>query len=164
MPFLGVAPCPFFRLRETLLVCSFIKWTSTKVVQIIALGSKNGPVPGSLVLHRPIQGKTKNLLVWKQKARAFDIWYIASPSGPLPRLFKLLPWGQKWLHPGADIFYIDLYRENLQKSSYLKPEGLGLWYLVHSFTYWTSAKTVQITALVPKMALSRNWRVLHRLI
>ena len=39
--------------------------------------------------------------------------------------------GQKIARPEANMFYIDLYRENLQKSSYLKPEGPGLWYLVH---------------------------------
>ena len=31
----------------------------------------------------------KNLLIWNQKAWAFDSWYIASPSGPLPRLFYI---------------------------------------------------------------------------
>ena len=29
------------------------------------------------------------------KAQAFDIWYVASSSEALPRLFKLQPWGQK---------------------------------------------------------------------
>ena len=50
----------------------------------------------------------ENLLVWKQKAQTSDIWTIASPSGLLPRLFKLLLWGQKWLRPRADMFYIDI--------------------------------------------------------
>ena len=27
---------------------------------------------------------------------SFDIWYVASPSGPLPRLFICCPWGQNW--------------------------------------------------------------------
>ena len=31
----------------------------------------------------------KNLLVRNQKAQVFDIWYVASSSGPLPKLFKL---------------------------------------------------------------------------
>ena len=33
---------------------------------------------GSIVLHRPIGKNFKNLLIWKQKAQVFDIWYIAS--------------------------------------------------------------------------------------
>ena len=36
-----------------------------------------------------IEKTFKNHLIWNQKARAFDTWYIASPSEPLPRLFKL---------------------------------------------------------------------------
>ena len=31
----------------------------------------------------------KNFLVRNQKAQVFDIWYVASSSGPLPKLFKL---------------------------------------------------------------------------
>ena len=31
----------------------------------------------------------KNLLVRNQKAQVFDIWGVASSSGPLPKLFKL---------------------------------------------------------------------------
>ena len=33
------------------------------------------------------------------------IWYVASPSGPLPSLFKLCPMGQKWPCSGGHIFY-----------------------------------------------------------
>ena len=36
----------------------------------------------------------KNLLVRKDKAQSFHIWYIASSRGPLPNLFKLCPWSQ----------------------------------------------------------------------
>ena len=73
-------------------------------------GIKKGPAPGSLILFYidPYRENLKNRLVWKQKAQAFDIWYIAIPNGPLPRLFKLLPWGEKWPRPEADMFYIDL--------------------------------------------------------
>ena len=75
----------------------------------------------------------KNLLVRNQKAQVFDIWYIASSSGPLRKFWKLLPWGPKWPCPRVHCFYIELYRENLKKSSALKPQGSGLWYLVWSF-------------------------------
>ena len=48
------------------------------------------------------------------------IQYVASPSGPLPSVFKLAPWGQKWPRPGGHMFYIGLYRKNMKKSC-LKP-------------------------------------------
>ena len=28
--------------------------------------------------------------------QSLDIWYVASPGGPLPRLFIWCPWGQNW--------------------------------------------------------------------
>ena len=42
-----------------------------------------------------------------------DIWYLALPSGPLPSLFKLQPWGQKWPRPGGHMFYIENVKKNL---------------------------------------------------
>ena len=44
-----------------------------------------------------------------------------SPSGPLPILFKLCPWGQFWPHLSGHMFYIGLYRGSMEKSSCLKP-------------------------------------------
>ena len=73
----------------------------------------------------------QNFSYLKSEGLAFDIWYIASSSGPLPRLLKLLPWGQKWPYPGADMFYIDLYIAKNFKNL-LKVQGLGLGYLVCS--------------------------------
>jgi len=35
----------------------------------------------------------KNILVWNYKAQSFYIWYITSSRGPIPKLFKLCPWG-----------------------------------------------------------------------
>ena len=45
------------------------------------------------------------------------MWYVASPSGPLPSLLELYPCGQKWSGPGGQLFNIGLYRENVKKSS-----------------------------------------------
>ena len=56
----------------------------------------------------------KNLL-WNHKGKSFDIWYVASPSEPLPILFKLSPWVQKWPSPWGHFFYTDLCRENMKK-------------------------------------------------
>ena len=55
------------------------------------------------------------------KHKSLGIRYVASPSGPLPSLFKLSPWGQKSTQPRGHMFYIGLYRENMKKSSCLKP-------------------------------------------
>ena len=54
------------------------------------------------------------------------------------------------------MFNIDLYRENVKKSSCLKPQGLEPCYLVCSITKWTSTKIVQIIALGPKMVPLRG--------
>ena len=48
--------------------------------------------------------------------KSFDIWYVASSSGPLPRLCKLCPLGQNWPNPGGHRFiqtYIGKTYKNL---------------------------------------------------
>ena len=57
-------------------------------------------------------------------AQSLLIWYVASPGGPLPSLFKLYPWSQKWPRPVGHMFYRGLYREKMKKSYCLKPQGL----------------------------------------
>ena len=37
---------------------------------------------------------------------------------------QIMPVGLKWPKPWGHIFYIGLYRENINKSSWLKPQGL----------------------------------------
>ena len=39
--------------------------------------------------------------MWNYQAKSLDIWYVASPSGPLPSLFKLCPWGH--FYAGLDL-------------------------------------------------------------
>ena len=51
----------------------------------------------------------------KPQDLSHGIWYEASPSEPLPSLFKLYPWGQKRPHPRGHMFYIGLYREKHEK-------------------------------------------------
>ena len=55
----------------------------------------------------------KNLLLWNYKAQSFYIWYIyvTSSRGPLPKLFKLCPWGQKWPPPGGHSFTLNYIRK-----------------------------------------------------
>ena len=52
-----------------------------------------------------------NTSCWHQKVQVFDIWYTASSSSPLPKLFKLWHWGKKWPRAGGHLLYIDPYRE-----------------------------------------------------
>ena len=37
------------------------------------------------------------------KAKSLDIWYVASPSRPLPRVL-INDWGQNWAYPGVTCF------------------------------------------------------------
>ena len=70
------------------------------------------PSLGSRVLHRLI-GKTmaKSSCLKPYDLKAIYIWYLASPSGPLPSLFKLSLWGRKLPRPWGHMFDIDLFRE-----------------------------------------------------
>ena len=77
----------------------------------------------------------KNLLVWNHKAYTLDIWYVESPSRPLPSLFKLCPLGQKWASLGGHMLYIGLYMENMKKASFLKSQGIEPGYFVCSITW-----------------------------
>ena len=43
----------------------------------------------------------------KVVGRSFYIWYIASSRSPLPKLFKLCPWGQNWPRPGGHNFTLN---------------------------------------------------------
>ena len=46
----------------------------------------------------------KNLLVLDQKACTIDIWYLASPSGPLPSFFHIKGLGPEMTRPGVACF------------------------------------------------------------
>ena len=43
------------------------------------------------------------------------IWYLASPGGPLPSLFILCPWDQKWPSPRGLMLYVGLHSEKHEK-------------------------------------------------
>ena len=58
----------------------------------------------------------KTLKIFLPETReSLVMWYVASPSRPLPRLFKFYSLGRKWPRPGGHMFYIGLYRENVKK-------------------------------------------------
>ena len=78
----------------------------------------------------PISGYREDIvwsfLVWNYKAQSFHIWYIASSRGPLPKLFKLCPWGQNWPSPGGHNFTLNYIRKSSQTTSFLEPL-MGIW-------------------------------------
>jgi len=41
--------------------------------------------------------------------KSLDIWHVTLSSGPLPRLFKVWPWGLNWPHPGCYGFSLYVY-------------------------------------------------------
>ena len=89
-------------------------------------------------------------------------------STKIVQIMPIMPMGHKWACPWGYMWYIGLYRENIKKSSCLKPQGIELWYLVCSITktsgplpslfkLWSrSTKFVQIMTLGPKMVLSQG--------
>ena len=74
------------------LVCSIAQWTSTKFVQIMALGLKLAAPQGSYVLHRDIQGKLKKSSSHKLEDQELR-YFVALSSGLLQSLFKSWPQG-----------------------------------------------------------------------
>ena len=85
------------------LVEMILIWPSLKIVQMVLTRSHRLKID------------------FQDKNKSFDIWYVASPSGPLPSLFKLCPWPR----PRGHMFNTGLYRENMKTSS-LKPQDLEL--------------------------------------
>ena len=50
-------------------------------------------------------------------AKSLDIWYESSPSEPLPSLFQLYLWGQKWPRPLGHMFKIGLCDQGVRGGS-----------------------------------------------
>jgi len=83
-------------------------WSPTKVVQIVPVGCISRSQGQKIGFQNAI---FKNLLVWNYKAQGFHIWYIASSRGPLPKFYKLCPWGQNWPHPVGHNFILNSIRK-----------------------------------------------------
>ena len=83
-------------------------WSPIKVVQTVPVGCISRSQGQQIGFWKET---SKNLLVWNYKAQSFHIWYIASSKGPLPKLFKLWPWGQNWPRPGGHNFTLNYIRE-----------------------------------------------------
>ena len=113
--------------RGSQFTLNYIRKSSNNIFSWTANGNltklnRNGPwvVPyqncsnGSDWLHKYVTVSKKGLqnailknLVWNYKTQSFHIWYIASSRGPLPKLFKLCPWGQNWPSPGGHNFTLN---------------------------------------------------------
>ena len=83
-------------------------WSPTKTVQMVLIGCICRSRGQKIGFQNAI---FKNLLVWNNKAQRFHIWYIASSRGPLPKLFKLCPWGQNCSCPGGHNFTLSYIRK-----------------------------------------------------
>jgi len=83
-------------------------WSPIKVVQTVPVGCINRSRGQKISFQNAI---FKNLLVRNYMAQSFHIWYIASSRGPLPKLFKLCPWGQNWPRPGGHNFTLNYVRK-----------------------------------------------------
>jgi len=77
-------------------------WSPTKIDQMVLIGCICRSRSQKVGFQNAI---FKNLLVWNYKAYSFHIWYKASSRGPLPKLFKLCPWGQNWPRIGVTILH-----------------------------------------------------------
>jgi len=83
-------------------------WSLTEIVQMVLIGCISKSQSQKIVFQKAI---FKNLLVWNYKAQGFHMWYIASSRGPLPKLFKLSPWGQNWPRPGGHNLTLNYIRK-----------------------------------------------------
>jgi len=93
-------------------------WSSTKVVQVGYISRSRGQ---KISLQNAI---FKNL-VGNCKAQSFYTWYIASSRGPIPKLFKLCPWGQNWPRPGGHNFTLNYIRKTSNNFFYW-PNSTGM--------------------------------------
>jgi len=83
-------------------------WSPIKVVQTVPVGCISKSQGQKIGFQNAI---FQNLLVRNYKAQSFHIWYLASSRGPVPKLFKLCPWGQNWPRPGGHNFTLNYIRK-----------------------------------------------------
>jgi len=97
-------------------------WSPTKVVKRVLIGCISRSRGQKIGFQNAI---FKNLLVWKYKTQSFYIWYIASSRGPLPKLFKLCPWGQNWPRPVGHNFTLNYIRKT--SNDFLSWTAMVIW-------------------------------------
>jgi len=82
-------------------------WSPTKIVQMALIGCISRSRGQKIGYQNAI---FKNLLVWNYTDQIFHIWHITPSRGPLPKLFKLNPWGH--ILPPSQGSQIELYKES----------------------------------------------------
>ena len=87
-----------------------------------APGVKTGPASG--VTSWNIGTKKK-----KKSKFGINIWYVASPCGPLPSLFIQCPWGKKWPLPRGHKLEHRNNEAHPQNFSSSKLDGVEIWYV-----------------------------------
>ena len=83
-------------------------WSPTRIVQMVLISCMCRSLGQNISFQKTI---FENLL-WHYKAQRFHIWYVASSRSPLPKLFKLYPWGQSWPRPGGHNFTLNYIRKS----------------------------------------------------
>jgi len=84
-------------------------WSPIKVVQTVPVDCISRSWCQKIGFQNAI---FKNLLFRNYKAQSFHMWYVASSRGPLPKMFKLCPWGQNWPRPEGHDFTLNYIRKS----------------------------------------------------
>jgi len=129
-------------------------WSPTKVVQMVLIGCISRSRGHKIGFQNAI---FKNLLVWNYKAQSFHIWYIATSWGPLPKLFKLCPWGQNSPRPGGHYLTLNYIRKvqttfSLEPLKVIWPKSTGM------VPGWSPTKIVEMV-LIGCICRSRGQKI-----
>jgi len=125
-------------------------WSLTKIVQMVLIGCISRSWGQKIGFQDAI---FKNLFLRNYKAQCFHIWYIASSRGPLPKLFKLCPWGQNWPRHGGHTFTLNYIRKS-SNDIFSSTANRNLTSLNRNGSGWSSTKIVQMVLI---SCISRSW-------
>ena len=94
-----------------------------------ATWAKNGPPRGHM-FHTGLYRVNLKKIFSSETARPIEPWYlVCSITLDLYQVcINYAPWAKNGPTRGGHMFYLSLYRENMNKSSCLKPQGLESWY------------------------------------
>ena len=93
------------------------------------------------MFHIGLYLRKKNFFAETSRPRAliFGMYNVASPSRPLPSLFKLCPWGQKWSHVPVTPQYMAIgSHQNFIFVKYVNKSRRGLLTTGCHQTFWSA--------------------------